>query len=45
MAHKLPRGRCTHCGRTFSLTKAGKLRRHRMKHVIAICGGSGGPPS
>lgn len=45
MTYKLPRGRCTHCGRTYSLNRFGKVRRHRMKGRQAICGGSGGRPA
>lgn len=41
------RGKCRWCGRTFALTKLGRVRRHRAKVAGAVfgCAGSGQIPS
>lgn len=53
LSKKAARGRCVYCGKTFALTKRGKVRKHE---VIAgpttlapgqrvTCGGSGRQPT
>ena len=40
------RGKCRYCGHTYSLTKAGRVRRHYIKRgSVVVCGGSGLRPS
>jgi hypothetical protein len=40
------RGRCRYCGRGFALTKAGRVRKHRIRTPpYGWCGGSGQVPS
>lgn len=38
-------GRCRYCGKRLSLTKDGKIWRHKMRTVRAWCGGSGQMPA
>jgi transposase-like protein len=44
LAYTKRRGKCRHCGRTFSLNRDGKLRRHGIRDTLLICPGSGGWP-
>ena len=40
------RGKCRWCGRTFALTKLGRMRRHRayVAGAVFACSGSGQVP-
>lgn len=50
---KAKRGRCVYCGRTYALTKDGKIRKHEVTAgpttlvpgQRVVCGGAGRPPS
>jgi hypothetical protein len=51
VSHILKRGKCPYCGRTYALTKDGRVRKHMIKARTAtplyaqpnrpLCGGSG----
>lgn len=42
----LTRGRCRYCGRRYTLTKSGQVRKHRqLVPPYAYCGGSGQVPT
>jgi ribosomal protein S14 len=44
---KARRARCRYCGRTYAVTKHGRMRRHVLRRALnaaPVCPGTGQPP-
>ena len=39
------RGRCRYCGHRYALNKDGRVRKHYLRGMTVLCGGSGQVPS